>query len=61
MLILLFADETLHAGETQSGLLMASLAIGIGVGSMAAGRLSGDRIEPGLVPIGALGMRFAPR
>ena len=56
MLILLFGKESLHAGETQTGLLVASLAIGIGVGSMAAGRLSGAKIEPGLIPIGAFGM-----
>ena len=56
MLLLLFGKEVLHASETQAGLLMASLAVGIGIGSMAAGRLSGDKIEPGLIPIGAFGM-----
>ena len=35
---------------------MASLAIGIGGGSMLAGRLSGEKVEPGLVPVGAFGM-----
>src|SRR5690348_12904637 len=59
MILLLFGKEALHCTETQTGLLMASLAIGIGVGSMAAGRLSGDKIEPGLVPIGAFGMAAA--
>lgn len=56
MLLLLFGKEVLHSTETQTGLLMASLAVGIGTGSMAAGRLSGGKIEPGLVPIGAFGM-----
>ena len=56
MVLLLFGQEVLHANETQTGLLMASLAIGIGVGSMAAGRLSGDTVELGLVPLGAFGM-----
>jgi acyl-[acyl-carrier-protein]-phospholipid O-acyltransferase/long-chain-fatty-acid--[acyl-carrier-protein] ligase len=59
MLILLFGQEALHASEMQAGLLMASLAVGIGAGSMAAGRLSGDRIEPGLVPLGAAGMAIS--
>ena len=59
MILLLFGKETLHCTETQIGLLLASLAIGIGTGSMAAGRLSGDRIEPGLVPVGAAGMAIA--
>jgi len=59
MVLLLFGKEVLHATETQTGLLMASLAIGIGVGSMAAGRLAGEKGEPGLVPIGAFGMAGA--
>lgn len=59
MILLLFAKEVLHSTETQIGLLMATLAIGIGIGSMAAGRLSGDEIEPGLVPIGGFGMAVA--
>ncbi|HEY1216716.1 MAG TPA: MFS transporter, partial [Bryobacteraceae bacterium] len=59
MVLLLFGHETLHCTEQQIGLLLASLAIGIGVGSMAAGRLSGDSVEPGLVPIGGFGMAVA--
>lgn len=59
MILLLFAKETLHVVETQAGLLLASLAIGIGAGSMAAGWLSGDHIELGLVPFGAFGMAAA--
>jgi acyl-[acyl-carrier-protein]-phospholipid O-acyltransferase/long-chain-fatty-acid--[acyl-carrier-protein] ligase len=38
------------------GVLMTFAAIGIGTGSMAAGRLSGEKVELGLVPIGAFGM-----
>lgn len=59
MVLLLFGKETLHCTEAQTGLLVASLAVGIGMGSMAAGRLSGDKIEPGLVPLGAFGMTSA--
>jgi acyl-[acyl-carrier-protein]-phospholipid O-acyltransferase/long-chain-fatty-acid--[acyl-carrier-protein] ligase len=59
MLLLLFGKEALHCSETQIGLLLASLAVGIGTGSMAAGRLSGDKIEPGLIPVGAFGMAAA--
>ncbi len=39
--------------ETQVGLLIAALAAGIGLGSVAAGALSGDYIELGLVPVGS--------
>lgn len=56
ILLLLFGTETLHADAAHTSLLMASLAIGIGLGSMLAGRLSGEKVEPGLVPVGAFGM-----
>ena len=59
MIVLLFGKEALQCTESQTGLLIASLAVGIGVGSVAAGRLSGDKVEPGLVPIGAAGMALA--
>ena len=36
--------------------LQVALAIGIGVGSFAAGYLSGGKIEYGLVPLGSIGM-----
>ena len=39
-----------------SGLLGTFLAIGIGIGSLAAGKLSGDHIELGLVPLGSVAM-----
>jgi acyl-[acyl-carrier-protein]-phospholipid O-acyltransferase/long-chain-fatty-acid--[acyl-carrier-protein] ligase len=37
-------------------LLWTFVAVGIGIGSLAAGRLSGDKVELGLVPLGAIGM-----
>jgi len=54
--IVFYAKDVLHAGETQTGYLYASVAIGIGIGSMAAGLLSRGKIENGLIPIGAIGM-----
>jgi acyl-[acyl-carrier-protein]-phospholipid O-acyltransferase/long-chain-fatty-acid--[acyl-carrier-protein] ligase len=48
--------EELGAGEAASARLFTALALGIGAGSLVAGRLSGDRIELGLVPIGGFGM-----
>ena len=47
-----WGQETLHVSDTHTGLLVTALALGIGLGSMAAGWLSGDRIEIGLVPRG---------
>jgi acyl-[acyl-carrier-protein]-phospholipid O-acyltransferase / long-chain-fatty-acid--[acyl-carrier-protein] ligase len=55
-LIPLLGDEVLHTEPTRTQLLGAVIAIGIAVGSLAAGRLSGHKVELGLVPIGAVGM-----
>ncbi len=49
-----FAD--LEVTKTQSGFMQASLALGIGLGSLLAGYLSGNKVEVGLVPLGALGI-----
>ncbi|MGD0413622.1 MAG: MFS transporter, partial [Verrucomicrobiota bacterium] len=49
------ADE-LRVDETKISYLFAALALGIGLGSVAAGYLSGGKIEYGLVPLGALGL-----
>ncbi|OQB90320.1 MAG: Bifunctional protein Aas [Verrucomicrobia bacterium ADurb.Bin118] len=51
-----FGAEVLEVSETKIGLLNVALAIGIGLGSVTAGYLSGNKIEYGLVPLGALGM-----
>jgi len=54
--LLLFGSETLHASDRLVGLLMTCLSLGIGAGSMLAGRLSGDKVEIGLVPLGSIFM-----
>ena len=56
MNILLFGKEIMGLDDLRVGLLSAFIAIGIGTGSFAAGRLSGEKIELGLVPLGAIGM-----
>ncbi|MCU1234600.1 MAG: AMP-dependent synthetase and ligase [Candidatus Solibacter sp.] len=48
-----FGTEVLKVSDNGVSLLWAFLAIGIGVGNMLAGRLSGDKVELGLVPMGA--------
>lgn len=52
--LVLEGSEILHTAETQTGLLFTALAIGIGLGSVLAGRISGDHIELGLVPVGSV-------
>ncbi len=51
-----YGADVLHVSETQIGLLNVALALGIGLGSVAAGYLSGGKIEYGLVPMGAFGL-----
>jgi len=53
---ILFGTDTLKVGELRTSYLQVALAIGVGVGSFAAGYLSGGKIEYGLVPLGALGL-----
>jgi len=54
--ILLYGEDVLKLTDTQISLLRACLAVGIGLGSGAAGALSGKKIEYGLVPLGAFGL-----
>lgn len=56
MVLPLLGKDILHLGDTRIALLWSFAAIGIGLGSLAAGRLSGDKIELGLVPLGSIGM-----
>ena len=49
-------EFALHCDKTHINHLWIGLSIGIGLGSVAAGYLSGGKIEYGLVPLGLLGM-----
>jgi acyl-[acyl-carrier-protein]-phospholipid O-acyltransferase / long-chain-fatty-acid--[acyl-carrier-protein] ligase len=57
--LLFFGNETLHTTSGGISLLWVCLAVGIGCGNMLAGKLSGDKVELGLVPIGSVGMGVA--
>ncbi len=54
--IVFYGKDVLHLSENQNGLLQAALCIGVGVGSLAAGYLSHNKIEYGLIPLGSLGI-----
>jgi acyl-[acyl-carrier-protein]-phospholipid O-acyltransferase/long-chain-fatty-acid--[acyl-carrier-protein] ligase len=54
--IVVYGPDVLHIGQTRTGYLNASLALGIGIGSVTAGYLSGNKIEYGLIPLGSIGM-----
>src|SRR5579872_147955 len=54
--ILVYGHDVLHVNVTKTGYLNATLAIGIGLGSMIAGVVSANKIEYGLIPLGSIGM-----
>ncbi|HKW03650.1 MAG TPA: acyl-[ACP]--phospholipid O-acyltransferase [Vicinamibacterales bacterium] len=56
MALPLFGQHALRVADAEISWLLTALAIGIGLGSLVAGRLSGDKVELGLVPIGSIGM-----
>ncbi len=55
----LYAQKVFHLKPTEQASLQAALSLGIGVGSMAAGKLSRGHIEYGLIPLGAGMMALA--
>ncbi|MBI4490247.1 MAG: MFS transporter [Deltaproteobacteria bacterium] len=54
--IILLGKEVMTLDDLRIGILVTFLAAGIGIGSLVAGRLSGDKVELGLVPLGSIGM-----
>ena len=54
--IVIYGHDILHIDDRHISYLQAAVAIGIGAGSLVAGYLSGDKIEYGLIPLGAIGM-----
>ncbi len=54
--IVFYGRDVLHVASSKGSLLQAAIAIGIGLGSLAAGYLSGGKIEYGLIPLGAAGI-----
>ena len=56
-LIVIYAKDVLHISDpVPARYLQAAIAIGIGLGSFAAGYFSGGKIETGLIPLGAVGL-----
>ena len=51
-----FARDVLGGDENVVTLLLAVFSIGIGLGALACERLSGRKVEIGLVPFGSIGM-----
>jgi acyl-[acyl-carrier-protein]-phospholipid O-acyltransferase / long-chain-fatty-acid--[acyl-carrier-protein] ligase len=51
-----YAVQSLHLSDIEGGYLFFLTAIGIGAGSLIAGKISGRIVELGLVPIGGAGI-----
>jgi 1-acyl-sn-glycerol-3-phosphate acyltransferase len=51
-----FARDVLRGDENVVTLLLAVFSVGIGLGALACERLSGRKVEIGLVPFGSIGM-----
>jgi acyl-[acyl-carrier-protein]-phospholipid O-acyltransferase/long-chain-fatty-acid--[acyl-carrier-protein] ligase len=57
LLIVVYTTDELHINNpTWSSYLQDATLIGIGLGSFAAGCLSGGKIEYGLIPLGSIGL-----
>jgi acyl-[acyl-carrier-protein]-phospholipid O-acyltransferase/long-chain-fatty-acid--[acyl-carrier-protein] ligase len=54
--IVAYARKLMGLDEFQTSVLLIACSVGIGVGSVLAGRLSDRKIELGLVPMGAVGI-----
>jgi acyl-[acyl-carrier-protein]-phospholipid O-acyltransferase/long-chain-fatty-acid--[acyl-carrier-protein] ligase len=57
--ILVYAKAVLQLSDSMSGIPLTLLSVGIGAGAMLVGRLSQNRIEYGLIPLGATGASIA--
>ncbi|MCM0147521.1 MFS transporter [Photobacterium galatheae] len=53
-----YAKLHLGGNATSVSVLLTLFSIGIAIGSLLCDRLSGHRIEPGIVPLGSLGITF---
>jgi acyl-[acyl-carrier-protein]-phospholipid O-acyltransferase/long-chain-fatty-acid--[acyl-carrier-protein] ligase len=55
--VVIYAKDVLNISDPRPGsYLQAAMGVGIGLGSLAAGYLSGGKIESGLIPLGSIGI-----
>jgi len=54
--VMIYGRAQLHLGNHSLSVLNGCICLSIGAGAMIAGRLSKDKVEQGLVPIGSIGM-----
>jgi len=51
-----YTRDVLHSSESVVTLLLSLFSVGVGIGSLLCERLSGRRVELGLVPMGSIGL-----
>ncbi len=54
--VMIYGRNELQLSYFNTSILFAMMAVGIGLGSMAAGYISKRKIETGLIPLGAIGV-----
>jgi acyl-[acyl-carrier-protein]-phospholipid O-acyltransferase/long-chain-fatty-acid--[acyl-carrier-protein] ligase len=59
MNLFVHTQEVYHMSNTETGLVMTFVALGIGIGCLTAGLIAKNRVEIGIVPIGGLGLSIA--
>ncbi len=57
--VLIYAKAVLQLSDTYSGLPLAAFGIGVGIGSLLAGKLSATKVELGYLPLGGIGITFS--
>lgn len=57
--MMIYGKNVLGFEDKYAGLPFALFAVGVGAGSLLAGRMSRGRIETGLVPLGAIGLALS--
>ncbi len=54
--ILVYGKVVLHLSDTMTGVPLVGFAVGIGIGSVIAGKMSASKVEYGLIPLGTIGL-----
>lgn len=54
--VLLYARKVMGVDYVRTGFLIAAFTMGIGLGCRLAGKMSSDKVELGLVPLGSIGL-----
>ncbi len=57
--VIVYAKAVLRLSDAMSGLPLTLLSVGIGIGAILVGNISRNRVEYGLIPLGAIGVFLA--